>query len=90
MITIKNALLGLAALTLLGACTSAPKYQTISAKYMSCDAKDIKPVEVTNHGWYQSWYVDCGGQEYFCRHAKNNEGGWNGCRPTTTADTSDY
>lgn len=69
------------------ACSSTPKYEKISAKYVGCDAKNLKPVEITNHGWYRSWYVDCGGQEYFCRHSPTNENGWNGCRPTTQADS---
>lgn len=60
-------------------CTSVPRYDRISARYVGCDAKDLKPVEITNHGWYQSWYVDCGGQQYFCRYSKRDINGWNGC-----------
>jgi hypothetical protein len=75
-------LLLIAAAMLFTACSSAPKYDKLSAKYLSCDSKDMKPVEITNHGWYRSWYVDCGGQEYFCRYSASNENGWNGCHLT--------
>ncbi|MBX3021394.1 MAG: hypothetical protein KF799_06910 [Bdellovibrionales bacterium] len=82
----RTVLLAFAALAI-SACSSVPKYEKISAKYVSCDPKEIKPVEVTSHGWYRSWYVTCGGQEYFCRHSDKNQNDWNGCRPTTQAES---
>lgn len=68
-------------------CSSFPKYEEISAKYVGCDPKAMKPVEVTNHGWYRSWYVDCGGVQYYCRYSKGDINGWNGCQ---SADSGGY
>lgn len=79
LFTYRKLFIFLAVALSLSACRSTPKYENISAKYLRCDPKQMKPVEVTNHGWYKSWYVDCGGQEFYCRHSDNNENGWNGC-----------
>lgn len=65
------------------ACSTAPKLDKFSSQYVSCPAKDLRPAEITNNGWYRSWYVDCQGQEYFCRYNKDNIGGWNGCHQST-------
>jgi hypothetical protein len=75
-------LLGLILASGVLACSSAPKRDRFSAQYVSCPAGQLHPAEVTNNGWYESWYVECQGQEYFCRYNKDNVGGWNGCHPS--------